>query len=66
MTDPRTPPDVLHCARALVDRLRTVHADPTYRDVWDFLTESGHPYAGPRYDRELAALEQALRRAGGL
>jgi DNA repair exonuclease SbcCD ATPase subunit len=44
----------------LVRKLRTVEADPQFQAVWALSHFHGHPYAGPRYDKELEAAEAAL------
>lgn len=53
-------------ARALVDKLALIHADPRYQGIWTMAALHGALYDGPKYVEELAALTAALeaRRAG--
>lgn len=53
-------------ARALVAKLKVIHDDPQYQNVWVTACNHGAPYNGPTYEKELAALTAALGSAGGV
>ncbi len=53
-------------ARELAEKLRAIHDDPLYQAVWASAHNHGINYAnGPKYDKELEALEAALRLSAG-
>jgi len=49
-------------ARALVEKMHTIHDDLEYKTVWYCAQHHQGPYTGPKYEAELAALEAALTR----
>jgi hypothetical protein len=58
-----TTTEVSEAAKALVEKLHLIHADPTFQSVWTLSHLRSGPYTGPQYDKELAALEAALSTA---
>lgn len=53
--------DVVAAARRLVKRLDEIHADSHYQSVWTLYAIHGGDYSnGPKYDKELAELREAL------
>lgn len=56
---------VVKAAKVLADKLAVIHEDPLYRSVWWCAANHGISYKdGPTYERELAALNVALRNLG--
>lgn len=49
--------ELARLARALCEKLRSVHADSAYQDVWMSAQLHQGPYSGPTYTDELEALE---------
>jgi hypothetical protein len=55
---------LLAAARALCERLKVIHDDPLYLSVWTSAWNHGINYEnGPKYDKELEALEAAVKAA---
>lgn len=51
----------IKAAKALVDKLELIHADPQYQGVWTLYAIHGGDYTnGPKYDKELSELKEAL------
>lgn len=51
---------LLSAAMSLVGKLKIIHASEAYKAVWVSGQHQLGPYKGPQYDKELAALEQAI------
>lgn len=51
---------VCDAARALTEKLRTVHNDSRYQGAWATAQLLQGQYDGPQYDKELSALESVL------
>lgn len=52
---------ILEKAKTLVDRIEFIHEDPLFKSVWFSAWNHGIDYTnGPKYDKELAALKEAL------
>jgi hypothetical protein len=49
-----------NAAKALIERLEYVHNHPAYVSVWTINQIHAGPYQGPKYDKELIALREAL------
>ena len=55
---------MLAAARSLCEKMRLIHDDPLYQYVWTCAWNHGVNYKhGPTYERELNALEAAVRAA---
>lgn len=55
---------IINAAKALVDKLDLIEADPKFQSVWVMTANHGVPYTGPTYSYEKQILRNAL--AGGL
>lgn len=53
-------PSLSDAARALVDKLEAIHANPEYQSVWVMSANRGVPYTGPQYTEELKSLKAAI------
>ncbi|MGY2995497.1 hypothetical protein [Mesorhizobium sp. URHB0026] len=58
-----TTTEVSEAAKALVEKLHLIHADPAFQSVWTLSHLHCGPYTGQQYADELAALEAALSTA---
>ncbi len=47
-------------AKALIDKLNAIHADPRYQSVWQIAMIHAGNYSGPNYEAELKQLTSAL------
>ena len=52
--------DVVQFARALIDKLDEIFADPGYQALFKVARDEGHAYVGPNCDAEIRALEKAI------
>ncbi len=48
------------CLKALVDKLRTIQADPSYQGMWTFLSAHNYYYMGPDWSAEALAATAVL------
>jgi len=59
--DPQKLSELKAAADALCKKLRLIHDDPLYKGIWVSAHVHGLTYEnGPKYDKELEALEQVL------
>jgi hypothetical protein len=54
---------ILAC-KQLVDKMRLVHGDPSFKGVWALYFAHGGNYTGPSYGAEFDAVERALAELG--
>ena len=57
---PSKPDPLLEAAKALVNKLQQIHANPIYQGVWSIAQIHTGPYNGPTYVDELSELEKAI------
>lgn len=50
-------------AQRLVDKLELIHKDEQYKSIWFLAANHGLNYTGPKYEKELKALKEALANA---
>ncbi len=53
--------DLLAAATRLVNKLRIIHGDDGYNDVWHTYQSHKGPYVGPTYEREFEELAKAVK-----
>lgn len=53
--------NLLPAAMSLVGKLKIIHELEEYKAVWHCAQIHRGPYKGPKYDKELEALEAAIR-----